>query len=144
MKRILHILLLYPIINLTMDPVPLTPRDKKKAFKTLLKISRSIDKNERARAEEERKFHAIAMDKIALLNKEVCGLATAETIAQDYVTVTGPIDIPRHLSTPTSGFSTSSPSATSGFAPSRDRKKSIAREKYENEADNEESSGEKK
>jgi hypothetical protein len=130
MKRILYILLLFPLIDIAMEPVPLTPRDKKKAFKTLLKISKGLEKNERARAEEERKNHAKMMEKIALLGKEVTSLAVAETIMQDSLTTTASLDIPR-----------SSPSSP---RQNRERGKSIKREKCDRESDYDASSGEKK
>ena len=104
MRHIRYFLLLYPLLGNSMDSVPLTPRDKKKAFKTLLKISRNIEKNERERAEEERKRHTKMMEKIALLGKEVTGLAMSETISQDrevqgdaHRHISAPIDIHTHL-----------------------------------------------
>lgn len=95
MKSLLYLLLISSLPTIAMEPSPLTPKDKKKAIKTAIKIMKGIEKNERAREEATRKLSEKLLKDMEELNQELHSLSFMELADQDFSNGTPPLPIPQ-------------------------------------------------
>jgi hypothetical protein len=93
-KTFLCLLLISVIPISAMYPTPLTQRDKKKVLKTVFKIVKGIEKNEKAREEATRTLSEKQLKDMEELNQELHALSFMEISDQDFSNGTSPLPIP--------------------------------------------------